>query len=305
MDATRDWSAARRLAAIALIGCGMGSAPASRALDIDPGDYTALPVGVNAFVLYYQYADRNALYSRGTRVPGSFSLSSQVGIARYLRVVKIDERWTVDPQVLLPFGRLKAGKDLAPLGDASGTGDVILATAFKYKIDEKAGEVFGVTPFLFLPTGSYDAGKPLNLGENRWRFTMQAGYTRPLSDKFRWDVIGDVTVYGDNTRCRAACGSASDQNLKQEPLYQLQTHLRYGISSVFFLAGTYSHVFGGETSVAGVAQDDKQRTSYLRLHAGYFLDPATQILLTVGKDISVENGLRENRRLNLRFFKAF
>lgn len=288
---------------VALLGASLSGA--ALALDVDPGDYTALPAGVNAFVLYAQFAERDALYADGSKAPVRAKLSSQVGIARYLRVVRIDDRWTVDPQVLLPFGRLKAGDDLAALGRASGVGDVILAAAFKLKLDEAAGEVFGITPFLILPTGRYDADKPLNLGENRRRVTLQAGYTRPLATDWRWDIVGDGTWFGKNDDCRAACGSASPLELKQKTLYQLQNHLRFATSPTSFVAASYSIGFGGETSVAGVHRDDEARVQSLKLHGAMFLSPTTQVLATIGRDIKVENGLRENLRLNLRLFKVF
>lgn len=288
---------------IALLGASLCGA--ASAIDVDPGDYTALPAGVNAFVLYAQFAERNALYADGSKAAVNAKLSSQVGIARYLRVVKIDDRWTVDPQVLLPFGRLKAGDDLAALGRASGVGDVILAAAFKLKLDEAAGEVFGITPFLTLPTGSYDADKPLNLGEHRTRVTLQAAYTRPLAAAWRWDIVGDATWFGKNDECRAACGSATSVELKQKTLYQLQNHLRFATSPTSFVAASYSIGFGGKTTVAGASQDDEARAQSIKLHGAMFLSPTLQLLASVGRDVKVENGLRENARLNLRLFKVF
>jgi hypothetical protein len=87
--------------------------------------------------MYGQYVKRDAIYAAGNRQPIDPSLDSTVGIARLLHVVKLSERWTVDPQFLLPFGELRTGGDVSALGNARGVGDLILATAFKYKIDEK------------------------------------------------------------------------------------------------------------------------------------------------------------------------
>jgi hypothetical protein len=277
----------------------------AHAVEVDPGDYTALPAGVNAFVMYGQYAKRDAIYATGDRQPINPSLDSTVGIARVLRVIKLSERWTVDPQFLLPFGELRAGGDVSALGSTRGVGDLILATAFKYKIDEKSGEVFGFAPFLWLPTGKYDSSQVLNLGENRWKLALQAAYTRPIAGNWRWDLIGDVQFHGDNDECRAACGSAVDVTRKQKQLYQLQTHLRYQVSPVLSLAGSYGHIDGGRTTIDGVDQSDKQKTDYVRLSAGYFVNPTTQILTVVGRDLRQENGFRENFRLNLRLLKIF
>jgi hypothetical protein len=294
----------RALAALAALAT-LAFSPFTVAVEVDPGDYTALPAGANAFVVYGQYAKRNALYASGNRVPIDAKLDSSVGILRVLRVVAINDKWTVDPQFLLPFGSLKAGHDLAALGSASGIGDLILNTAFKYKIDEKSGEVLGISPFLWLPTGKYDASKPLNLGEKRWKFALQAAYTRPVTDRVRWDILGDVQVHGDNDDCRAACGSATDVKLKQDALHHWQTHLRYQVAPSLFAAVSFGHVQGGSTTIDGVAQSNKQKTTYARLAAGYFVTPTTQVLTTLGRDLQVDTGLKENIRLNLRLFTIF
>ena len=278
---------------------------AAWAIDVEAGDYTALPDDTNAFVVYGQYAKRNAAYAKGDRQPGSPGLASEVGIARYLHVVRIDDRWTVDPQVLLPFGRLRPSGDLAPLGSRSGVGDLILATAFKYKIDAQAGEVFGITPYLYLPTGSYDADKALNLGENRWKFALQTAYTRPIAPQWRIDGVADVTFNGKNDECRAACASAVNATLKQSALYSGQLYLRYEPRAGVSTALGVTHTLGGESRVNGVRLDDTVGTTAIKLMASTFVAPNLQLMATFAKDVHVRNGLREEARLNLRALYLF
>lgn len=275
------------------------------AIDVEGGDYTAMPDGTNAFLVYGQYARRNALYAGGDKVPASPRLESEVGIARYLHVMRIDDRWTVDPQVLLPFGNLKASGDLSPLGSTSGVGDLILAAAVKYKIDPAAGEVIGVTPYLYLPTGTYDSNKGLNLGENRWKFALQAAYTRPLAQKWRMDAIGDVTFNGKNTECAAACGSTVDTTLKQKALYSGQLYLRYEPAVSWSTAIGVTHAWGAESRVDGVSLNDRTGTTAVKLTASTFVAPNLQLMASVAKDVRVRNGLREQARLNLRAFYLF
>ena len=275
------------------------------AIDVEGGDYTAMPDGTNAFILYGQYARRNAAYAGGSKLPGSPRLESEVGIARYLHVLRIDDRWTVDPQVLLPFGHLDASRDLSPLGSASGVGDLVLATAFKYKIDPAAGEVFGLTPYLYVPIGNYDSNKALNLGENRWKFALQAAYTRPLAAKWRMDAIGDVTFFGKNTDCAAACGSVADTTLRQRPLYAGQLYLRYEPTASWSTAIGVTHAWGAESRVNGASLDDRTGTTAIKLTASTFVSSRLQLMATVARDVRVRNGLREEARLNLRAFYLF
>lgn len=74
----------------------------------------------------------------------------------------------VGPQLLLPFGQLKAAGDLSPvLGQRSGTGDLIVAATVWTIHEPENKRYLGFTPYLFAPTGTYDAAKAMNLGENR------------------------------------------------------------------------------------------------------------------------------------------
>ncbi|ABM97321.1 transporter [Methylibium petroleiphilum] len=122
----RHFGDLRALAVAALLPLlAMHSQPA-RALDLDADDYAsgAIPAGTNLALLYYQHAQRNKVYSDGNQVAGG-DLKSDVGILRLVRFVDIGG-FRADPQILLPFGSLKASNDLNALGSTSGVGDLIV-----------------------------------------------------------------------------------------------------------------------------------------------------------------------------------
>lgn len=287
------WTRAFVLVAVAAAATG------AQAVDVDAGDYTALPAGTNLGMVYYQHAERNKLYSAGNRVPINAGLDSDVGILRGVHFMNIGG-YIVDPQFLLPFGKLKGKDDLSALGSGSGTGDLILAATAWLVNDPKAKTYFGITPFLFLPTGTYDRNKALNLGENRWKFALQGGYITPLSDSVTLDLIGDVTVFGKNNDF-----GANSQTLKQKPQFQGQTYLRYHVSPAFDLRAGLSYTGGGETTVNGVSQNDRIATSKFSLGGAYFVGPKTQVLATYGRDLNVHQGLKESGRINLRILQIF
>lgn len=271
----------------------------SFAIDVDAGDYTALPAGTNLALLYYQGATRNSIYSNGAKATGNNRLDSNVGILRGVHFTEIGG-YTVDPQFLLPFGKLTAKNDLASaLGEESGIGDLILASTVWLINDPKKSTYFGITPFLFAPTGSYDKNKVLNLGENRWKFTLQGGLITSLTDKLLLDVIGDVTFFGKNDEY------LGNNTLKQRNQYQFQTYLRYQINPTWDVRVGASYIVGGETELNGVSRNDKTRTTKFSLGSGYFVAPDIQLLGSYGRDASVENGFKENNRLNLRILKVF
>jgi len=130
-----------------LIGASLTlAASAARAIDIDAGDYTALPEGTNVGLLYMQHAERNSLNANGQQVPGNNGLDSDIGILRLIHFTKIGG-YTVDPQLLLPFGQLKGTGNMSTvLGKGSGTGDLIIA-ATVWTINEPENKRYlGITP---------------------------------------------------------------------------------------------------------------------------------------------------------------
>ncbi|CAG2156787.1 hypothetical protein LMG31506_05810 [Cupriavidus yeoncheonensis] len=276
----------------------LGLAAPAHAIDVDAGDYTALPAGTNLGLLYYQHAARDRVYASGNQVAGG-SLDSDVGILRYVHFMDIGG-FTVDPQFLLPFGKLRASDNLSALGSASGVGDLILAATVWLVNQPDRKQYFGITPFLYVPVGSYDRDKPLNLGENRWKFALQAGYIAPLADKVTLDLVADVTVFGNNTRFGPASAT-----LRQDALAQGQAWLRYHFTDTFDIRGGLSYAFGGETSVNGVSRNDRTNTSKFSVGFAWFPAPSVQVLGTYGQDLSVRNGPMENSRFNVRLLKVF
>lgn len=269
------------------------------AIDVDAGDYTALPDGTNLGLLYYQHVERDALYSKGSRVPIDAGLNSDVGILRGVHFMNVGG-FIVDPQFLLPFGQLRAKNDTSFLGDTKGVSDLILAATVWLVNKPESGTYFGITPFLTLPTGQYDNNKALNLGENRTKFTLQAGYITSLTKALSLDLIGDVTLYGRNNNF-----GATGATLKQDPTFQGQIHLRYNFTPTFDVRVGLSMTATGETKVNGVNQDDRGNTTKFSLGASYFFRPTTQVLATYGRDISVREGFKESNRINVRLLQVF
>lgn len=293
--AAKGWRATAAMGAV----CGALAAGPAAAIDVDAGDYTALSAGTNLALVYYQHAERDALYSKGNKLPLNAGLDSDVGILRGVHFTKLGD-YIIDPQFLLPFGKLK-GKDATSfLGDTDGIGDLILAATVWLVNKPEANTYFGITPFLTLPTGQYNRDKALNLGENRTKFTLQAGYITSLTKKVSLDLAGDVTLYGHNNDYGA--GSVT---LKQDASYQFQAHLRYHVSQAFDLRASVSKTITGETTVNGIDQNDRGHTTKMSVGAAYFLRPTTQLLASYGRDVSVREGFKENNRLNLRLLQVF
>ena len=268
------------------------------ALEVDPGDYTALPAGTNLGIIYAQTAERDSFNSSGHKVAGD-GLDSDIGILRAVHFTEIGG-YIVDPQFLLPFGRLKAEGDFDALGNANGVGDLILAMTTWLVNKPEDNTYFGITPFLYVPIGDYDKDDALNLGENRWKFVLQAGLITELAEDLLLDVVVDTTLHGDNDEFGPA-----GVTMEQDASYSIQTYLRYNITPSFDIRAGFIAERSGETTVAGVGSGDASTTTRGRLGIGWFFNPTTQLLVGYGEDFDVDNGFKESSRLNLRILTVF
>lgn len=270
---------------------------AAHAIDLDPGDYVPAPAGTTVAVLYAQHVQRDKLYAKGQRLPLNAGLSSNTGIARFVRFVEVGGI-TIAPQVLVPFGRLSGEHDTRTLGRSGGVGDVILA-APTWIVNDAAGKThWGVTPIVYLPTGSYEKERALNLGENRWKFNLQTGIAKGIGGPWHIDLTGDVMLHGKN-----ADHGRANATLRQKPLFNVQGHLRYQFSPAANVYAGLSQYWGGRTRIDGVENDDETRQLKASVGTSLFIGPRTQILGAVGRDLHVRHGFKENLRLSVRLMQ--
>jgi len=272
---------------------------AAQAIDVDPGDFVPAPEGTTAGMLYLQHAGRDRLYAQGRQAAGDPRLDSEIGIARLVHYTRIGGL-TVGPQILLPFGRLDAGRDTRALGSASGAGDVILAAPVWLVDDAPSRTYLGIAPYLYLPVGSHERGRALNLGENRWKFDLQAGFVKGLTDRWYVDLTGDAMFHGRNDDA-----GASGATLEQRILYQGQAYLRYQFTQGANAFVGLSRTRGGRTRVDGADRNDGAQQRKISVGGSYFVRPTTQLLVAFGRDLGVENGFRERARINLRLLQVF
>jgi hypothetical protein len=281
------------LTALAGLACGAEIAT-------DPGDYAALPAGVDLGILYYQHAERDAFYSQGSQLAGNYRLDTDIGLARWVHFIKIGD-YVADPQIIVPFGsvRLKTPFGPLPATSASGVGDPMLGGTLWLVNKPEQQQWFGVSAFASVPVGDYDADKgPVNLGQHRWKGIFQAGYVTALPGNFMLDLIGECALYGNNDNYLG-------MKLEQAPSQSLQAHLRYVLSPGSHVALSYYQDYGGETKLNGIKQNDRMNNGRWLATYATFVAPTVQVQLQGGQASKVENGFKESSRLNLRLVKVF
>lgn len=272
----------------------------SQAIEVAPGDFEPLPAGADALLLYYQHADRSEQFQNGHRVSDNAKLSSDVAILRYIHAIGLSENLSWEPQLLLPFGQMNASGDVGSLGDTQGVGDPIITAPLKWTLPTANKDVFALAPYLYIPIGSYDKNDALNLGENRWRATLQAAYIHHFSAQWALDTVAEASWVSANNDY-----GATSAKLEEDTRYEYQAAVRYNWtpSTTFAIGGGY--VTGAATTVDGVDQHDGVSTSYGRFTVTHFIEPTLQVQAQLGKDIEVEQGFKERARLNFRILKVF
>lgn len=288
-------------AALALTIAGCVGASSAWAAEADPGDYVAAPPGTDLALLYYQHSSAGTYRDAdGDKVAGHSRFRSDIGIFRY---VHFAELWgyTIDPQVVLPFGRL----DDARLGGAdiqgnSGIGDPQFTATLWLLNDPAAKRWFGISPFVVAPLGTYDKHEAFNLGENRWKGIVQAGYVQGLGECFSWDWIGDVTWYGRNDEA-----GDGNQTLRQQRSYQMINWLSYHLDGGSRLAVGYSTTHGGKQELDGEDTGSRTRVDQWRALYATPVGTASQFQVALAKDLNVRGGFERDYQLNFRIAHSF
>lgn len=270
----------------------------------DPGDISPLPEDTNLGIVYYQHTIRDAYHVNGNKLDGSNKLDTDIGLLRVVHFMKIDG-FLANPQIVLPFGsaNLKSNSLGLPFNSKkeTGVGDPLVGGSFWIWQRPESKESIEVTGFFSIPAGSYEVESgPINIGENRWKAIGHIGYSRAITQAASFDVVAEVTKYGDNDKFLVSGLEKSQANAQS-----LMLHTKYALTPQNHVGLSYYHDFGGETSLNGVKQDDKMNNSRWLLTYANFITTSTQLQVQYGKSIKVQNGFNEDNRVNLRLLTVF
>jgi Putative MetA-pathway of phenol degradation len=114
-----------------------------------------------------------------------------------------------------------------------------------------ASTIVGASVTLVAPTGQYEPARLVNVGTNRWAFKPEVGISQPIGDWFAEATAG-VWLFASNNEF------LGNHKRSQAPLPVLQLHGGYTFRPGLWLAGDVGFYSGGETSVDGKANDDRQ-----------------------------------------------
>ncbi len=269
----------------------------AQALDLNAGDYDPAPAGTTIANFYLQNGLHSSYYNGNNAVPGRNRLHTEIGIVSLMHYMDIGGKLAV-PIAILPFGQASSTVMGNSVGRDQGLNDLILGIPFWAYNNPKQQTYLVVAPFLYLPTGSYDANHAVNLGHNRYRGLLQLTFSTQVCPKIKWDIAADATIYGNNSD---AVGGGT---LSQKIGYQLQTSARYSISPATDIRAGVSYMDAGNTKQNGVTSE-ANTVSKFWLGTGLWLSQKNQMILTYGRDINVENGFKSDNQINMKLMNIF
>ncbi len=247
-------------------------------------DYIPAAPGTLLSMLYYNNVRADDFYQDGNNV-GDVDLSQNLFLLREVYYTKIGSI-VADPQFILPFGDASLDGD-----DSDGIGDLILLCTFWVVNNPETKTYVGVTPYLYLPTGAYDENSSINLGSNRYAFQAEVGFVKgwevqPGHNIFL-EVSPSVTVYGDND------DYGVNGELSQDPVFALESHLSYDLTSNLVVGLSYYGQWGGEReNDFGIESGSKLNNHALGVQMAYNFSSGWQFLLQYKQDIDVDYGVK-------------
>lgn len=266
------------------------------AIDLQPGEMVARKAGTNIVQTAYFDLERDELYAQGERVPGDFRVDTQELQLRYVHYFAVEQTPAIF-YVQLPVGERKPGGLLENAGGDSGAGDPVFLLGFWPYANHETRTYLIAGAYFSPPTGSYDNHNRYNMGENRYRGALQVAYQAPLYGPLEWMGALDTIWHGANDEF-----GINNARREQKSFNSGQLGLNYRLSDALSVAANYIHSWGAQTSIDGQAQDDRMSVDrYLLTGVWRFLEWKSQLMLQYGRDLETENGLRETKRLILRY----
>jgi Putative MetA-pathway of phenol degradation len=126
----------------------------------------------------------------------------------------------------------------------------------------KQKTVLGASVIVQTPTGQYDGTRLINIGEHRWSFKPEIGFSQ-RHGKWLVDAYGAVWFFTPNDNFFSnAPGSTGPNRQTQEPMGSVEAHLSYDIKPRLWASLDGNYWYGGKTSFNGVqAQTTLQANS--------------------------------------------
>jgi hypothetical protein len=272
----------------------LSSTDTAQAQQLEPRAYSPAPIGFNFLGL-------GALYTSGGVVTDP-SLPIQNIQARVYMAVPFYGRTfglfgrLANVTVSTPFAEAKVHGDVSDVG-RSIERNGLLDPQVRFAVNllggpaltprefqqHKPEATLGASLTVTAPFGQYDPSKLINLGTNRWACKPELGLSKPI-DNWIFELYAGVWLFEANDNFFGG------QVRRQDPLASYQMHLVYEAHPRLWAAFDFTYYVGGESTVNGQAQHDRQSNTRGGLTFSFPVKQDQSVKLTWAQGVSTRIG---------------
>lgn len=255
------------------------------AMDLEPRQWSHLPIGTNFTGVGYAYTDADISVDPVLKIE-DMELDLRTWAGKYIRAFELlGKSARIDLTQAYQEGEWTGLLEGVPASvSRSGWSDTFLRMAVNlygapplsgkefaaYRSGVKVDTIVGMALVVRLPTGDYMDDKLINLGNNRFTFRPQLGINHTWG-KWTAEATGEVAFYTANDEF------FNGNKLEQEPTYIVHGHLFYAFRPGLSLGAGVGYDYGGENRVNGVDKDDKKQDIAWALRFSYPINRQTGI----------------------------
>jgi hypothetical protein len=242
------------------------SAPAQ---DMEARAYSRAPVGTNFLGALYLHSTGGASFDPDLPLKNA-RVTIESPVVYYSRTFDLFGH-QASAGLVLPYAWADAKAeflDQPVAGRRSGPGD----PRFRVAANLLGGpalepeEFFKRPPSAFLgtsltvvaPFGQYYADRLFNIGSNRWAVKPELGLSQPLGP---WSIEASAGAWLFTTNDHFFGRTRREQ----DPVLTVQGHVVYTFAPSLWLSADATYYAGGQTTVAGVRNDDRQEATRIGL----------------------------------------
>jgi hypothetical protein len=243
------------------------------------------------------------------------SLTQTQGIFRASYVLKYGNLAIVPFDAILPvvdvavYAPVPMQPGLTTTLHTSGVADLTYLPTIGYVIpeNETTHTVVAATAYVTGPSGSYDASRLVNIGDNRWRIQPQVGVSQRFLKVATFDLIGSLAFYTKNPAFPTPQGFVT---MTQNQTFGLEAHAAVDLSPDFYVSASYYLAAIGERDVESLpalplsTYATEQTVQSVRFSFGIRAEKATLLLLQYNQDVEATGGASISRFIGARLSHA-
>ena len=152
--------------------------------------------------------------------------------------------------------------------------------------DHPPGLAINLLAKIFFPTGNYSAGRPVNIGANRWALRLGVPIVYAIGERMADPHLATVEAMPTVTFYTANDEPFGASHTRQNPLFIFEGHLTRGFTRSFWGSIDLLWREGGEMVVDGIGAGNSQSALSLGATGTFALPANLSLRLSAGKVVA-------------------